>query len=124
MRDIRFKTFAVGHLANPWEHKTLIDFIVNDSGIGNTTIEFGVIPPLHIFNEFLEKGEEDIGMGSGLEWKPFSISQAEYDELVEYLQTDPNYNVKIDDELWECKTYAKWQGRVLSKYGHSRRKKR
>ncbi len=116
MRDVRFKTYSAGHLANPWEHKTLFDFIFIVSNLRSAILRFKAVPPIHILNEIFENGEDDSGMGSGSEWQPFSISQAEYDEFVEDLLTDPQYDCEIDIDLWECATYSKWQGKALSKY--------
>lgn len=45
----------------------------------------GAIPPLNILNELLATGGSSGGMGPGTKWKPFSISQPEYETAVQYL---------------------------------------
>ena len=74
------------------------------------------IPPLHVINEKLSKGNYDAGMGGGSEWKPLEITKKEYEELVEYLVTNPAHDIVEDKELWEKPNYKKWHGAMLSKY--------
>lgn len=52
--------------------------------------EFGgsLLPPLRIANALFEAGINDMGMSAGAEWEPFSLTQAEYDDFLAYLDTD------------------------------------
>ncbi|MGE0740414.1 MAG: macro domain-containing protein [Hyphomonadaceae bacterium] len=45
------------------------------------------VPSLRMINEFLAKGISSLGMGGGAEWKPFSLSEAEYSAFLRYLDT-------------------------------------
>jgi O-acetyl-ADP-ribose deacetylase (regulator of RNase III) len=45
------------------------------------------VPPLLVINEFLAKGVSHLGMGGGAEWKPFSLTEAEYSTFLRYLDT-------------------------------------
>jgi len=117
MRDIRFKNFAAtGPREASWAHATLAEFLLISPLFAYELKAFGVIPPLHIFNEKLSKGSYDAGMGGGSEWEPFELSKEEYKELVENLVTNPDYDISEDRELWEKPNYKKWHGALLSKY--------
>ena len=47
----------------------------------------GVIPPLTVINYVLRHGGGDGGMSPGASWEPFTVTEAEYPELVEELLT-------------------------------------
>lgn len=99
----------------PWEYAPLDEFILSTPGFVYALKYFGIIPPIHVLNEVLESGCDDAGMGGGAEWKPFSLSQTEYDELVENLITNPSHEIKEDRSLWDRPTYEKWQMSLLDK---------
>jgi hypothetical protein len=84
---------------------------------------FGVIPPLHIFNDKFMSGSHDSGMGGACDWKPFQLTQEDYGELVESLLTNPEYEIIEDKELWDHKKFEKWHGKLLSKHGRRARNK-
>ena len=117
MRDIRFKNFAATSPRKAtWQHSTLDEFLLISPLFVYELKVFGVIPPLHVINEKLSKGNYDAGMGGCSEWKPFEITKEEYEELVEYLVTNPAHDIVEDKELWEKPNYKKWHGAMLSKY--------
>jgi hypothetical protein len=88
----------------------------------------GVIPPLHILNEVLLKGGNTGGMGPGTSWRPFSISENEYKELVEaLLQLEVSEakkihpyirfeKVTVDQDLHQKTTYLEWLEAITAKY--------
>lgn len=47
----------------------------------------GHIPPLRIINSFLATGRSDHGMSGGAEWEPFALTDAEFENLVNFLDT-------------------------------------
>ena len=49
-----------------------------------------IVPPLHVVNDVLAKGSRNSGMSGGCEWKPFQLSQAEWEELSRHLQSEPD----------------------------------
>ena len=49
-------------------------------------LTFNLIPPLSVINEEFRTGEHDAGMSGGCVWEPFTITQEEFDELVQELQ--------------------------------------
>lgn len=50
----------------------------------------GISPPFHIINQFLASGGSQGGMSPGATWGPFTISEAEYSELVSAIEdVDP-----------------------------------
>ena len=117
MRDVRFKVLpATGAGEGPWEYCPLDEFLMSIPAFAYALCAFEVVPPKHVFNEILNKGENDAGMGGGAKWKPFEIAEAEYEELVENLVTNPNYKIIEDKELWEKINYTKWHGALISKY--------
>ncbi len=47
----------------------------------------GVFPPFVLLNQFLALGSCGGGMSPGTSWEPFSVSEEEYAELVQALET-------------------------------------
>jgi len=54
----------------------------------------GVFPPLHILNQVFSRGGSPGGMGPGATWKPFTLSEEEYDVLVREVKTTPLSEIK------------------------------
>ncbi|SMF67085.1 hypothetical protein SAMN02745866_04294 [Alteromonadaceae bacterium Bs31] len=116
MNDVRYKIMpAMGAGEGPWEYAPLDEFILSIPGFVYALKFFGIIPPIHVLNEVLESGCDDAGMGGGAKWKPFSLSETEYEELVENLITNPNHEIREDRSLWEKPNYEKWQMSLLGK---------
>lgn len=92
----------------------------------------GVIPPLEVLNEILEKGGNNGGMGPGTTWRSFTITDDEYDELVGALLTADMLRIKqnhpyvrfesiiVDYELREIKDYRSWLKASFDKYGNNK----
>ena len=78
-------------------------------------------PPFHVLNEELSSGGGDKGMGGGCFWKPFEISQSDYDALKEEVLTDPDLDLVYDAELESKLDLRKWRGAVLTKHKPRRR---
>ena len=90
----------------------------------------GVIPPLHVLNETLLSGGDRGGMSPGTSWKPFRITEDEYQELVESLLSldfaeAKKYhpyvsfeNIIVDETLHHCSTRLEWLKAVSEKYSH------
>jgi hypothetical protein len=88
----------------------------------------GVIPPFAVLNQVLQEGGDSGGMSPGTKWKPFIITEVEYEELVkELLEVNPTEarkkhpyvrfnHIVIDEELSEITTYEKWHKKVSEKY--------
>jgi hypothetical protein len=88
----------------------------------------GVIPPLAVLNQVLQGGGNAGGMGPGTTWKPFTITEQEYDELVAALveldvaaakQAHPYVafeHIIIDNELNACTEHLDWLQQVSRKY--------
>jgi hypothetical protein len=88
----------------------------------------GVIPPLSVLNEVLLEGGDSGGMSPGTKWKPFTINEEEYAELVkDLLALNPHEARKkhfyvhfdkiiIDEELAVITDYSTWFSKVCDKY--------
>ena len=90
----------------------------------------GIFPPLHLLNQVLEKGGGDGGMSPGASWKPFSINDAEYAELIEAIEVTPLESVvsqaryahlkpRIDRTFDDIQDYTKWMFAVCNKHRDS-----
>ena len=124
MIEVKFKNYAgTGSQDTHWEHAPLDQFLFNTPLFVYELLAFGVIPPLHIFNERFLLGSYDVGMGGACDWKPFQLIEEEYNELVESLLTNPDHEIIEDKELWCKPTFKKWHGAMLSKYAHNARNK-
>jgi len=47
----------------------------------------GLIPPLPVLNEVIDRGIADAGMSGGCRWEPFRLSEPEFAEIVAELST-------------------------------------
>lgn len=54
----------------------------------------GIFPPLHIANQILIRGKAGGGMNAGAQWEPFAISDEEYRQLAEAVQSTPISQIK------------------------------
>ena len=123
MNDIKFKLYpGMGPQEAHWQHAQLDEFLLNTPVFIYELKMFGVIPPIHILNERFLSGKYDAGMGGACEWNSFQLTIEEYNELVESLVTNPEYEIKEDKELWVHKTFEKWHGKLMSKRGRRARK--
>ncbi|MCP5305504.1 MAG: hypothetical protein H6953_08650 [Chromatiaceae bacterium] len=46
----------------------------------------GIFPPLHIANQIFRSGGSQGGMSPGATWRPFDVSQAEYEALLHTIE--------------------------------------
>ena len=116
MRDVRFKLQPPLGGPGPWTHARLSEFLLS---LPNLFLLHGgeqPIPPCAVLNEVFTSGKWDAGMSGGCEWKPFEISDDEYDELVQALALTPNYRFITDAALAEIKSLRQWRSKRLSKY--------
>ncbi len=124
MIEVKFKNYpGTGAREAHWEHALLDHFLLNTPLFVYELKAFGVIPPLHVFNEKFILGEHDSGMGGACDWRPFQLSQEEYLELVESLLTNPDHEIIEDKELWNKPNFNKWHGALLSKHGRNAKNK-
>ncbi len=116
MRQFRIKVLpAMGDSYGKWEVVNLCDFLVRHSPHLSMHVSCTKqFPPLHILNEELLSGGADRGMSGGCFWKPFKISEEEYEEFREEMITSPNYNLEYDYNLEDRKTIKKWCSAVIS----------
>ena len=105
-----------------WEIVSMSEFLLYYSPNLRSPISIcNQFPPLHILNQELMAGGNDLGMSGGCFWKPFKLTKDDYLMLREEILSNPNINVEYDETL-EVKTSIKqWCGTVLSK--HNPRKK-
>src|SRR5687768_3421973 len=88
----------------------------------------GVLPPRHVLNEILEIGQLGGGMSPAARWTPFSLTEAEYAQLVHDLPPAwrkerergearfPPAALRIDPALASAKDHQAWVAAVCEKY--------
>jgi hypothetical protein len=119
MRELRFKRYAMHCAGGVWVRGTLKDLL-----LAMPYVLYRYIPPFHVLsyllkygapNEFFPDGflpdgkvQYDAGMSGGCSWKPFEITQEEYEELVLDLLTDPESQFEVLDAPGEVQTYRQW----------------
>jgi hypothetical protein len=125
MRTVKYKTYWSYLGPGVPREGTLADLILDIPYLMDVT---GVIPPLHVLNEVLEKGGDNGGMGPGTTWRRFKINEAEYAELVEaLLSVNPREarerhpyvafdKVIVDEELNNSAGYIEWVYNSANKY--------
>jgi hypothetical protein len=99
MREIKYTAWEFHH--DPMKRSAPLPYFLLDIPYLFIT---GTIPPLAIINSILSKGGGDGGMGPGTSWEPFTMTEAEYREVVEELLTVP-----VD----QMKKYARFVPREL-----------
>jgi hypothetical protein len=119
MRELRFKRYVMHCAGGIWTHGTVKDLLLE---LPYVLHKF--IPPFHVLryllkygvsNEFFPDGclpdgkvQYDAGMSGGASWKPFEITQEEYENLVLDLLTDPDSEFEVLDAPAEVQTYVQW----------------
>jgi len=84
MRIVKYKTHW-SYLGPGVQHEGLLaEFILDMLYLMEHS---GVLPPLAVLNQVLQRGGNSGGMGPGTTWKPFTITKQAYDELVAMLLT-------------------------------------
>ncbi len=118
MRQIKVKILpGMGSVDGKWEIVNFDDFLVHYSPRLAMSVSFiKQFPPLHILNEELLSGGTDQGMSGGCYWKPFELTEQEYEDIREEMLTSPSHDLKYDLGLEDRKTINKWCGAVLSRH--------
>jgi hypothetical protein len=103
MRTVRFEVLpAVGD--ETVREGTLSDFLETVP----TVLQFGVIPPLHVLNDLLQRGSIDAGMSGACRWEPLGVDSTDWSELRTALETGPGQYEYIEPLVW-VQTYDDWQ---------------
>lgn len=98
MKQVRYKHLpGIGPRTAAWADGPLDKFVVKLPTVWRHMRQKRGVPSMQDLNHLLRLGEDDAGMGGGAQWKPFTLTEAEYLELRESLLTDPN----IDFDLKE-----------------------
>src|SRR5687767_2497482 len=104
MRTVRFEVLpGVGDETVPREG-TLSDFLETVP----TVLQFGVIPPLHVLNDLLQRGGIDAGMSGACRWEPLDVDSPDWSELRAALETGAGQYEYIEPPVWVL-TYDDWQ---------------
>lgn len=77
-------------------------------------LNFKIIPTFKILNVILKSGIIDAGMDGGCEWRPFELSQSEYEDLVSELIKFNSYLFQAEPPEW-INDYSAWQTWVKKK---------
>ncbi len=80
MGEIRFKTFAIGCASGSWVRGSLADLLMAMPYLVPHSTQ-QLLPYLARLNEILLTGIYDCGMSGGCAWRPFQISEQEYEVL-------------------------------------------
>jgi hypothetical protein len=83
MRTIKFQRHEF-HEEKPEDREAPLFVIVYDVPYFGAC---GIFPPFHITNQFFASGGSRVGMSPGATWEPFTITEAEYFELVSVMRT-------------------------------------
>lgn len=84
VRYLRYHGMWHGDRGDPVEN-SLLAFIYDVPYFGAC----GIIPPLHLLNQFLMRGGGTGGMSPGATWEPFSLTPEEYRDLVTAVRVVP-----------------------------------
>jgi len=116
MRTVKVRQlYGIDETSAPWENHSLDEFVFMAPALGSALTIYKFMPSLVTINNFFSQSESDAGMGGGVEWKPFELDQAEYDELLECLCSDPERNIEIDEALNCFTNFEQWQMKAMYK---------
>lgn len=82
MRTIKYQRYEF-HQEEPEDREAPLSVIVYDVPYFGAC---GIFPPFHITNQFFASGGSRGGMSPGATWEPFTITEAEYLELVSVIE--------------------------------------
>lgn len=71
----------------PEVHDRLDNFLHAIPYFLSPATDIPALPPRAVLNSVLRTGEEDAGMGSGANWEPFELSEAQYGALEELVES-------------------------------------
>lgn len=115
MRTVKVRMlYGVGEHSAPWENHSLEKFIFMDPLLGMALVGLKNMPPLAILNDAFSRASSDAGMGGGIEWRPFTIDEQEYQELVEFLFTNPDREIHFDKQFEHLESFDAWLKQVFS----------
>lgn len=115
MRTVKVRMlYGVGEHSAPWEKHSLEKFIFMDPQLGMALLGFKIMPPLDVLNDAFSRASSDAGMGGGIEWRPFTIDEQEYQELVEFLFTNPDREIHFDKQFDHLESFEAWLKQVFS----------
>jgi hypothetical protein len=78
---------------------TLVDLVLSIPYLISGCSQGGFIPPFQVLNDVLMNGDGDAGMSGGCKWKPFTIEEDEYKEMVKALRKkDHNFRLLFAPE--------------------------
>lgn len=116
MRTVKVRQlYGIGETSAPWENHTLEEFVFMAPALGAALTICKFMPSFETINNFFMQSDSDAGMGGGVEWKAFTIDKAEYDELVEFLCSDPERNIEIDESLNCFTNFDQWRMKAMNK---------
>jgi hypothetical protein len=72
-----------------------------------TVLQFGVIPPLQVLNDLLQRGSIDAGMSGACRWDPLAVEARDWSELRAALEAGAGHEY-IEPPSW-VQTYDDWQ---------------
>lgn len=121
MRQVRYvRTDPFGD--EPWQGQ-LVAFVYDAPSFSVC----GISAPLGVFNSLLREGAVGGGMSPGATWDPFSIEEAEYQELLVSIQeTDPrslegrarfiSIKIEVDCAFDDLDDFYEWAHKVGEKH--------
>jgi len=124
MEILRYKYYQIGKAGGVWTHGTVKDLL-----LAMPYLIDHFVPPLDILNDLLQHGQPspvfphglpdgtvqyDAGMSGGCVWRPFQITQQEYEELVLDLVTSPGLTVQAATPAVAVTDIAEWQQWTLT----------
>jgi hypothetical protein len=121
--EIKIKVVrAVGSAHGKWQVVNLVDLLrYHLPRLSSFVSHFQQFPPLTVLNEELLSGGADLGMSGGCFWKPFSLSEEDYETLKETMLSDPELDLQIDATLADKPTLKAWCDAILARHERQRK---
>jgi hypothetical protein len=95
MDDIRYKEFLIGS-PGVWCRGTLAELVEGLPKVDAILVLQSRFPTIDELNTLLALGKDSAGMSGGREWKPFTITQEQYNELLLEFATRPGSKIKVE----------------------------
>ena len=116
-RQIKFRVeHRVGYEDYNWKVLPVSEVLTSINDIGFVLSVYGVIPPLGVLNQVLEKGKCDAGLPGLTVWQPLSLTIQEYVFTKKTLINHSEIEYFCDKELDEISDCSDWNKAVMKKY--------
>lgn len=96
-----------------WDNESFFEFIKRDPILHSCILRSCLIPPKSILDEFFLSGRTDAGMSGGSVWKPFALTDEQYNSILNWAKSETDLPFKIIQDEHEIDSVETWRKSAL-----------